>query len=106
MARLGQLAADGWRVPDGYAVTADALAGWLPAAARGELSRLLAAAPAQGHGSGHGELTRLAAAARELIESQPLPPGLEEAVTEAHARLVQPDRAGAPRCGSPCGPRP
>ena len=32
MARLGQLAADGWRVPDGYAVTADALDGWLPAA--------------------------------------------------------------------------
>ena len=31
MARLGQLAADGWRVPDGYAVTAGALDGWLPA---------------------------------------------------------------------------
>jgi pyruvate,water dikinase len=30
VARLGQLARDGWRVPDGYAVTADALAAWLP----------------------------------------------------------------------------
>ena len=43
MARLGQLAADGWRVPDGYAVTAAALDGWLPATARGELARLFTA---------------------------------------------------------------
>ena len=28
-ARLGQLAADGWQVPDGYAVTVDALGDWL-----------------------------------------------------------------------------
>jgi len=82
MARLGQLAADGWRVPDGYAVTASALDGWLPAAARGELARLLAA-PAPGH----GELTGLAARARELVESKPLPSWLEEAVAGAHARL-------------------
>jgi pyruvate,water dikinase len=82
MARLGQLAADGWRVPDGYAVTASALDGWLPAAARGELARLFTA-PAPGH----GELTGLAARARELVESQPLPSWLEEAVAGAHARL-------------------
>ena len=49
MARLGQLAADGWRVPDGYAVTAGALDGWLPAAARDELDRMVAA-PATGSG--------------------------------------------------------
>ena len=82
MARLGQLAADGWRVPDGYAVTASALDGWLPAAARSELARLFTA-PAPDH----GELPELAARARALIESQPLPSWLEEAVAAAHARL-------------------
>src|SRR6202034_4889700 len=66
MARLGQLAADGWRVPDGYAVTATALDGWLPAAARGELARLFTA-PAPGH----GELTRLAGRARPLPRAPP-----------------------------------
>jgi pyruvate, water dikinase len=83
MARLGQLAADGWRVPDGYAVTATALDGWLPAAARGELARLFTA-PAPGH----GELTRLAGRARSLVESQPLPSWLRDAVGGAHARLA------------------
>ena len=90
MARLGQLAADGWRVPDGYAVTAAALDGWLPAPARGELARLFTA-PAPGH----GELTRLAERARSLIESQPLPPWLEDAVTAAHARLESRTGRGA-----------
>jgi pyruvate,water dikinase len=87
MARLGQLAADGWRVPDGYAVTAGALDGWLPAEVRGELDRLLAAAPADRHGPGHGELTELASRARALVESQPLPARLADAVADAHARL-------------------
>ena len=82
MARLGQLAADGWRVPDGYAVTAAALDGWLPAPARGELARLFTAPVA-----GHGALTELASRARELIESQPLPSWLQDAVAVAHARL-------------------
>jgi pyruvate,water dikinase len=83
MARLGQLAADGWRVPDGYAVTASALDGWLPAAARGELARLFTA-PAPGH----GELTERAERAQALIESQPLPSSLADAVANAHARLA------------------
>jgi pyruvate, water dikinase len=86
MARLGQLAADGWRVPDGYAVTADALDGWLPAAARAELERLFSASAAYRDG-GHEELAQLAGSARRLIESQPLPAWLEDAVAEAHARL-------------------
>ncbi len=90
MARLGQLAADGWRVPDGYAVTAAALDGWLPAPARGELARLFTA-PAPGH----GELTRLAEQARSLVESQPLPPWLEDAVAAAHARLASRTGRGA-----------
>ena len=86
MARLGQLAADGWRVPDGYAVTASALDGWLPAPARAELARLFTT-PA----SGPGELLplpELAARARALVESQPLPSWLEDAVAAAHARLA------------------
>ena len=82
MARLGQLAADGWRVPDGYAVTAEALDGWLPAAARGELARLFSVPV-----SGHAELTELASRAQALIEAQPLPSGLSAAVAAAHARL-------------------
>jgi pyruvate,water dikinase len=114
MARLGQLAADGWRVPDGYAVTASALDGWLPAAARGELARLFTApvpdtasgpgktsgpdaasgpdtssGPHTGPAGEHGELARLAARARALIESQPLPSWLEEAVADAHTRLEE-----------------
>jgi pyruvate, water dikinase len=83
MARLGQLAADGWRVPDGYAVTAGALDGWLPAAARDELDRMVAA-PA----TGQGELAELAGRARALVESQPLPPWLADAVAAAHGRLA------------------
>jgi pyruvate,water dikinase len=90
MARLGQLAADGWRVPDGYAVTASALDGWLPAPARGELARLFTA-PAPGA----GELTGLAARARELVESQPLPSWLADAVAGAHARLAERTGRGA-----------
>jgi pyruvate,water dikinase len=95
MARLGQLAADGWRVPDGYAVTAGALDGWLPAAARAELDGLLAAAVTQGHGPGHGELTALAAAARALVEAHSLPSWLADAVAEAHAGLSRRTGRGA-----------
>lgn len=88
MARLGQLAADGWRVPDGYAVTAAALDGWLPAPARAELARLFTG-PATGHrDAGHRELAERAARARALVESQPLPAQLQDAVAAAHARLA------------------
>jgi pyruvate,water dikinase len=74
MARLGQLAHDGWPVPDGYAVTADSLADWLPPHVLAELARL-----AEG---GH------TVAARELIESQPLPSRLEQVIGDAHERLA------------------
>ena len=94
MARLGQLAAAGWRVPDGYAVTADALADWLPAAARAELDGLLGALiPAQAAGD-PGALAGVSARARELVEGQPLPAALADAVAAAHDRLEQ--RARAP----------
>jgi pyruvate,water dikinase len=80
MARLGQLARDGWRVPDGYAVTARGLAGGLPPHVRAELARLA--------DSGHTVAPPELIAARELIESQPLPPELEQAIADAHQRLA------------------
>ena len=90
MARLGELASLGWRVPDGYAVTAEALSDWLPARARAELERLFSApGPAQGPGGPAG----LSARARELVESQPLPAALADAVAAAHERLER--RVGA-----------
>jgi pyruvate, water dikinase len=95
MARLGQLAAAGWRVPDGYAVTADALADWLPAAARAELDGLLGALVTARAAADPGALPGISARARELVESQPLPAALEDAVAAAHDRLEQRARAAA-----------
>jgi pyruvate, water dikinase len=95
MARLGELAAAGWRVPDGYAVTADALADWLPAPARAELDGLLGALiPAQAEGDPCA-LAGVSARARELVEGQPLPAALADAVAAAHDRLEQRARAAA-----------
>jgi pyruvate, water dikinase len=89
MARLGQLAAAGWRVPDGYAVTADAFADWLPPMARAELDGLLGAlTPSQVAGDA-GALAGVSARARELVEGQPLPAALADAVAAAHDRLEQ-----------------
>jgi len=93
MARLGELAATGWRVPDGYAITADALADWLPSSARAELDGLLGALiPAQAAGD-PGALAGVSARARELVEGQPLPAALADAVAAAHDRLEQRARA-------------
>ena len=95
MARLGELAAAGWRIPDGYAITADALADWLPASARAELDGLLGALiPAQ-TAADLGALAGVSARARELVESQPLPAALAEAVAAAHERLELRARAAA-----------
>jgi pyruvate, water dikinase len=87
IARLGQLARDGWRVPDGYAVTVDAMAGWLPPDVQEELARLAAGAPT----AGAHEL----AAARDLIEARPPPEWLAEAVAAAHERLAERTGHGA-----------
>jgi pyruvate, water dikinase len=105
MARLGQLASTGWRVPDGYAVTAGALKGWLPPAALAELHRLFstptagpAATAAAGAGAefgGHQRLTQLSEQARQLIEGQSLPSWLADAVADAHARLAARTGRGA-----------
>jgi pyruvate, water dikinase len=101
MARLGELASLGWRVPDGYAITAGALSDWLPAAVRAELERLFTA-PARAQGPGDlAALAALSARARELVESQPLPAALADAVAAAHERLERRtgggDRASALR---------
>jgi len=100
MARLGQLASTGWRVPDGYAVTAAALEGWLPPAALAELHRLFsgptAGAAATGPElGGRPRLTRLSEQARQLIEGQSLPSRLADAVADAHARLAARTGRGA-----------
>ena len=93
MARLGELAAAGWRVPDGYAVTAAALADWLPAPARAELDGLLGALiPAQA-AADPGALAGVSARAREVVEGQPLPAALAAAVAVAHERLERRARA-------------
>jgi pyruvate,water dikinase len=94
LARLGQLASTGWRVPDGYAVTAGALDDWLPAAARAELDRLFTAPVTPGLDD-HAHLAWLAEHARGLVEDQPLPAWLEDAVSAAHARLAERTGHGA-----------
>ena len=88
MARLGQLASAGWRVPDGYAVTAGALEGWLPAPALAELHRLFSTPAVGGAGpaASAGGL-RLSAQIRQLIEGQSPPSWLADAVAAAQARL-------------------
>jgi pyruvate,water dikinase len=91
MARLGQLASAGWRVPDGYAVTAGALENWLPASGQAELHRLFST-PLSG---GHQRLARLSEQARQIIEGQPLPSQLADAVAAAHSRLEQRTGRGA-----------
>jgi pyruvate, water dikinase len=82
VARLAQLAADGWRVPDGYAVTVAALGNWLPTAVRSELARLFAElSPGPAAVAGYSER------ARALLETQPFPSWLADAVGAAHERL-------------------
>ncbi len=92
-------------MPDGYAVTVDALAGWLPPAARAELDQLLASGPEAStehphrrhheHEAHHRHLALVAGRAREIIEDQPLPAWLADAVAAAHARLASRTGRGA-----------
>jgi pyruvate, water dikinase len=84
VARLGQLAATGWQVPDGYAVTVHALRAWLPAAARSDLERLFTGCALDARALG-----ARCARAQALIEGQALSAWLEDAVLAAHERLRQ-----------------
>lgn len=82
LARLGELRQRGFRVPDGYVVTAPALERWAAPTLGPHLERLLDELPGDQDG-----LSRLAAEARQLIESHPLSGELEAAVRAAHRRL-------------------
>jgi pyruvate, water dikinase len=84
LARLGQLASAGWRVPDGYAVTVQALGSWLAPAAKSEIERLITSTAAAHDPAALG---RACERARALIESEPLPSWLQDAVLAAHERL-------------------
>ena len=85
IARLGQLASAGWPVPDGYAVTVHALGGWLPRQARSEIEQL--ASVLNETDFDPVALSHASERVRALIESQPLPSWLEDAVLSAHERL-------------------
>ncbi|MBO0894470.1 MAG: hypothetical protein J2O39_08840, partial [Acidimicrobiales bacterium] len=63
LARLGELRQRGFRVPDGYVVTAPALERWAAPTLGPHLERLLDELPGDQDG-----LSRLAAEARQLIE--------------------------------------
>jgi phosphoenolpyruvate synthase/pyruvate phosphate dikinase len=89
LARLGELAARGWRVPDGYVVTVAALDRWLPAATADELERIVDDWP-----SDPDAARDAAARARALIEDEPVPTWLDEAVGAAHERLAARTGAG------------
>ena len=91
VARLGHLAASGWQVPDGYAVTVQALEAWLPAATRSELERLFTGRQPFDTQT----LGRLSGQAQALIESQALPSWLQDAVLSAHERLRNRTGAGS-----------
>jgi pyruvate,water dikinase len=87
VARLGQLASVGWRVPDGYAVTVHALSSWLPAEAKAEIKRLITGLAGTAIAHDPAPFGHASEQARALIENQPLPWWLEDAVFAAHERL-------------------
>jgi pyruvate, water dikinase len=87
LARLGQLASVGWRVPDGYAVTVQTLGSWLPPAAKSEIERLITGTAGTAAAHDPAALGRACERAQALIESQPLPSWLQDAVFAAHERL-------------------
>ncbi len=88
----GELGAAGVRVPDGFAVTADAYRALLDGnGLRDRLGAIL-------KGVSGEDVTALATAGaelRRLVESAPLPPGLEDAIVSAYRMLAR--EAGADR---------
>jgi len=87
IARRGQLASAGWRVPDGYAVTVHALGSWLPSGARSDIERLITGLAGTPMAYDPAALGHASEQARALIETQPLPSWLQDAVFAAHERL-------------------
>ncbi|RMD60908.1 MAG: phosphoenolpyruvate synthase, partial [Alphaproteobacteria bacterium] len=80
-----ELVPKGVRIPNGFALTAEAYRDVIRAAdAEPRLHALLDGLDK----SDVAELARRAAAAREIVYAAPWPPGLREAVLDAHARLV------------------
>ncbi|MCQ7029808.1 hypothetical protein MRO55_25215, partial [Escherichia coli] len=84
LARLGELAARGYRVPDGYVVTAGAFGRWLPDACAREVGRLVDEWPQDTRGQ-----EERAAEVRAIIENAPIAAWLDGAVRAAHDRLRQ-----------------
>lgn len=89
LARLGELRGQGWRVPDGYVVTATAFARCLPDVVRARLHTLLTDLPGD-----RAELEQRSVRARATIEDLALPGWMREAVTDAHGRLARRTGAG------------
>jgi pyruvate,water dikinase len=93
----GELTAQGVRVPNGFAITADAYSALLEAGGRrARVAGLLAGID----GKDVAALAAAGAEIRRLISDAPLPPGLESEVGEAYAALAReygPDPAVAVR---------
>ena len=90
LARLGELAARGRRVPDGYVVTAGTFERWLPPACKREAERLFEDWPQDARAR-----EARAADVRATVESAPVAAWLDEAVRAAHDRLRQRSEAGS-----------
>ncbi len=83
-ANLGELTAGGLPVPPGFVVTGEA---YLDAMARGGVRERLLAILAEARTSSQEDLNRLAAEAKDLVRSAPVPDDLAQAVLAAYERL-------------------
>jgi pyruvate,water dikinase len=81
-ANLGELLGKGFPVPPGFVVCADAYAGYLDSLALGaEMLQLRYAPP--------DEIAQCCSVIRSRVEGRELPAELAEAITAAHARLIE-----------------
>jgi pyruvate,water dikinase len=83
LARLGALAGNSYRVPDGFAIPVELLAAAFPETVHREIARLVDAAP--------DDLEAVEAASgqiRALIDAHPLAAALGDAIDEAYAALA------------------
>jgi pyruvate,water dikinase len=89
----GELGAAGVRVPDGFAITADAYRALLD---RGGLRDRLAAILKGVTGEDVAALAAAGAELRRLVESAPLPPGIEDEIVSAYGALGREYGLGEP----------